>query len=67
MMLQNNWGLKLTLTVEADETDDMVAVLRQAIKQIKRGDNNGQDNFCAGDYQYKIVEPRRPRQKRGSL
>jgi len=64
MAIVENAELKLTLTVYADEIEDIAALVRDAAKEIKRGSLAGNVGGCLGFYQYEVEEQGRAAQHR---
>lgn len=54
--MQDNWDLKLNVTVLADDEESLVLLLRDVAKRIKRGNLAGLENTCIGVSEYKLYE-----------
>ena len=64
MTIVDNADLKLSLTILADEEVDLVALLREVAKEIKRGSLAGNGGGCIGSYYYSVDEQTRDAQQR---
>jgi hypothetical protein len=51
-MITQNWDLNITLRISADEEKDLVALLREVARRIKKGETSGGGNYCAGTYDF---------------
>ena len=56
MTIIENANLRLTLVVYADEEKDLVTLLRDVAKEIKRGSFANNVGSCLGSYEYNVVE-----------
>ena len=54
--MQDNWSLKLTVTILADDEESLVLLLRDMAKRIKKGNLASLENTCIGVSEYKIDE-----------
>jgi hypothetical protein len=64
MTIIANADLRLTLIVYTDEEKDLVTILRDVAKEIKRGKTANNVGSCLGSYQYDVVELDRDAQLR---
>lgn len=53
--MQNNWGLSFSLTIQADDEESILDLIREVRKRIKKGNLAGIENHCTGQYQYSLT------------
>lgn len=53
-MQQNNWDLSLTLTIQADDEESILNLLKDIRRRIKRGESRVAETHCIGEYQFQI-------------
>lgn len=59
-MITDNWDYRLAVSIYADDPENIVQMLREIAKRIKRGETDGAESYCAGTYEYRLEETPAP-------
>ena len=52
MTVQDNWDVKFSVNIDADDIESVKVMLREVLEKLENGETEGDGNYCAGAYEF---------------